>query len=281
MTGRIVCRVGDIVRHGRVVTIEQAVDPGTVATAVRTECDETARIAVAAPDPTPVHDHVGCLRPGMGLRTRTALARAARTLGLDTPHDDALEAAREALDDLAVADETASERTASRREVAETSASTAELRERVATARGRLQARRENDLDTGPAAADLADAIARLSERETAGAAARQQLETTRTTAREHRDRREDRLRVEDRVANLERAARAHLVEQVCDRYADCLRDVPGTDSIDNPLAAPPVPAALAVARLADLAAPVVLACDRFESHPAAADWLDAPVIAV
>ena len=281
MSTQVVCRVGDVVRRGRVITVEQSVDPGEIAAAVQTGDERTDWIAVAAPDPAPVHDHVGCLRPEMGLRTRTALARAARTLGLTTPHDDALEATREALADLGGTEETADERAAYRREIAATVTATDELRERVAAARGRLQARRENDLDPGPAADDLADAVARLSERETATAAAQQHLDEARTTARKQRDRREERLRLEDRVANLERQARAHLVEQVRERYADALDAVPGVEAVDDPLDAPPVPAALAVARLADLSAPVVLACDRFEAPAAAADWLDAPLIEI
>jgi hypothetical protein len=277
----VVCRVGDVLRCGRVVTVECDVEPTAIAEAVRQKRDSDDRIAVTASDPTPVHDHVGCLRAGMGLRTQTALARAARTLGVETPHDEELERARQSLADLAVTGEHATERAQGRREVAQTAAETEQLREQVAAARGRLQARREHGLDPGPAAEELADAIARLSERETTGAATRQHLADARERARDHRDRRDERLRLEDRVANLERSVRAHLVDQVRDSFTDALGAVPGHETRKEPLDADPVPAGLAVARLADLAAPVVLCCDRFDSPAAAANWLDAPVIAV
>lgn len=280
-TPPVVCRIGDVVRCGRVVTVEHRVNPTAIAEAVRRDCEGDDRVAVAAPDPAPVHDHVGCIRAGMGLRTQTALARAARTLGVETPHDADLERARQSLADLAGAGDTTTERTEGRREVAQTVEETERLREQVAAARGRLQARRENGLDPGPAADDLAEAIARLSERETAGAAAQQHLDEARKQAREHRDRRDERLRLEDRVANLERAARAHLVDRVRDSFVDALGHVPGYERVGEPFDADPVPAALAVARLADLAAPVVCCCDRFDSPTGAADWLDAPVIAV
>jgi hypothetical protein len=85
-------------------------------------------------------------------------------------------------------------------------------------------------------------------------------------------------MRLEDRAANLERAARAHLVEQVETAYTDAVAAVPGRTPA-NPFEADGVTAALAIARVAALDAPVVLACDRFESAAAAASWLDAPVI--
>jgi hypothetical protein len=278
MTDTIVCRVGDVVRRGRAVSLAQSVDPMAVAAAVRAD-GEHEQIAVDAPDPSPVHEHVGCIRPEMGLRTRTALARGARSLGHETPHDEALAAARADLDALEVGE--SADRARHRRAAAEASAASDELRERVAAARGRLQAREESGLDPTPAADDLAEAVAALSEAETAAAAADQQLDRSREAARERRERHERRLRLEDRVANLERAARAHLVEQTRDDYADCLRDVPGVESIEDPLAADPVPAALAIARFAALSAPVVLVCNRFGSPAAASEWLDAPVVEV
>lgn len=273
------CRVGSVVRCGRALTLRARVEPRTVARAVRGAPDSDARVAVDAPDPGPVHEYVGCIRPGMGLRARTALAAAARSRGLETPHDDALAAAREQLAELAV--DSGDGRARLREQVAATADEAERLRESAAAARGRLQERREQGLDPTPAAEQLAAAVEDLSEAETAGAAARQRLATLRERARERRDTRERRLRLEDRVANLERRARAHLREQVRGEYVAALSAVPGAGDPDEPFEADPVTGALAVARVAEIDAPVVLACDRFDGAEEAAAWLDGPVIRV
>ncbi|MFB6180057.1 MAG: hypothetical protein ABEI77_10070 [Halorientalis sp.] len=99
-----------------------------------------------------------------------------------------------------------------------------------------------------------------------------------REQAREARDVRDERLRLEDERANLERAARAHLVEQVASVYANAVATAPGPTP-DDPFAADSVTAALAVGRVGHLQAPVVLECDRFEDASAAAAWLNVPVV--
>jgi hypothetical protein len=282
MSGPVRCRVGDVVRRGRTIAVREPVDPDALARAVRTAPEPDARVAVTADPPGPAHEFVGCIESGMGLRARTALAAAARTRGLETPHDDALAEARKQLADLDAGRETRAtgERRAEIRQVAaDATGEREELREAVAAARGRLQARREQGLDPTPAAEALAAAIEQLSEAETDAAAARQRLETTRERTREHRDSRERRFRLEDRIANLERRARAHLREQVHDEYVTALDAVPGGGDIEHPFETDPVTAALAVARVADLSAPVVLACDRFASPAGAANWLNAPVL--
>ncbi|ERH09023.1 MAG: hypothetical protein J07HX64_00775 [halophilic archaeon J07HX64] len=258
------------------------VEPAVLARAVRGESDGDTRVAVAADEPGPAHEYVGCIRRGMGLRTRTALAAAARSRGFETPHDPALTVARErvaALTDEDRGESSAAERERLRRAAAEAAGESERLRETVAAARGRLQARREQGVDPTQARTALAEAIERLSEAETEAAAARQRLDTVRKQAREHRDRREERFRAEERVANLERQARAYLREQVEAEYVTALDVVPGSGETAEPFEADPVTRALAVARVADLSAPVVLACERFESARAAADWLDTPVI--
>jgi hypothetical protein len=279
------CRIGDVVRCGRAIAVAAPVEPATLARAVRERCDSDARVAVAADDPGPAHEYVGCIRPEMGLRTRTALAAAARSRGLETPHDDALAAARERLAALDAGNErgpgTAGERTEHRQAAAEATGETEQLREAVAAARGRLEARREQGLDPTPAAEELAAAIERLSEAETEAAAARQRLGVVRERTREHRNTREERFRLEERVANLERSVRTHRREQVTDEYVTALEAVPGTGGVEEPYEVAPVSGALAVARVAELSAPVVLACERFESAESAADWLDTPVIQV
>lgn len=317
------CRVGDVVRRGRVIVVTEDIEATAMATAVRNGTASNGSIAVEAPSPTPVHQHVGCLRPSMGLRTRTALARAGRTRGLETTHDQAiarvaakLQALREEAagsdehpgetdesgpeesplssadenaasspeqDRHAVRDETrtavAETLTDQRRAAAATATETAAIRERVAAARGRLEARRDHGLDTAAAAEELADAIADLSEAETESAAAEQQLGRVRTAVRERRDLQERQFELEDRLANLRRRARSDLVGAVQNEFATTLAAVPEYQPGDDPLDAPPVPAALAIASLAALRAPVVLAIDRFDSPGAASEWLDAPVI--
>lgn len=307
------CRIGDVVRRGPAIEVHQPVPPEQLAGAVSTaEPEPDARVSVTAPAPPPLYEHVGCLRPGMGLRTRTALARAARTLGQRTPYDDELAAARESLADLSAPMESETE---ARESVAAAESAAERLRERVATARGRLLARRENDLDPTPAAEALADAITELSEAETREAAARQSLERDRESRRDRRDRHERRFRLEDRVANLERRARASLVDAVREDYVRALEALPdwsaGEDEsaledpsavddsfdvgdptavkdsfdvedpigVEDPFAVDPVPAALAIVRVAETPAPVVLALDRFDSARAAHEWLDVPVL--
>lgn len=277
----MICRVGEVVRRGRIVSVSRDVDPATVAAAVRDGSRHWngKTVAVAADPPTPVHEHVGCLREGMGLRTRTALARAGRTLGLSTPYDAELREVREA---LAPTNSDGAERLAeNKREAAAEAGATETLRERVAAARGRLAVRREHGLETAPAEADLAAAVRDLSEAETSAAAAAQNLERARTKRQERRDELDERFRLEDRAANLERDARAHLADRLRERYAAAVADVPGGPSTGDPFAVDGLTAGLAVARVADLSAPVVVACDRFDSPARASEWLDAPVIEI
>ena len=56
------------------------------------------------------------------------------------------------------------------------------------------------------------------------------------------------------------------------------MKRLAGIAALLSGLLAPPDAMALAIARLARPAAPLVLACDRFADATAAARWLDAPV---
>lgn len=273
------CRVGSVVRRGEAVTVSQPVDPRLVARAVGADgaVGEAPTVAVSAPPAGPAHEHVGCVHPEMGLRTRTALAAAGRARGLSTPVDDELARVRERLADLPTDDVTTE---SERRRLAEATTETERLRERVAAARGELSAAGSEETadDDGPRQR-LLSAIAELSEVETTAAAARERLEQKRRAARTTRDALDRRLTLENRAGNLERAARAHLVATLEAAYADAVAAVPDADGAAGPFAAEPVVAALAVARVASPDAPVVVSCERFADAESARTWLNAPVI--
>lgn len=279
----MICRVDGTVYRGRTVSLAGDVTPEMVAAAIR-EGESTAAdgrtVSVTARTPGPVHERVGCLQPGTSLRVRTALAGAARARGLGTPHDPALGRARERLAAIEVAAEAGDAADAQER-LADARAERDRLRERVAAARGRLQARKGADLPTGPAREDLEAAARELSEAETAAAAVRQTLDRERRETRESRDRLDERLRLEDRVANLERRARRALVERARGAYAAAVAAVPGAPEPDDPFAVDGLTAGLAVARLASFEAPVVVTGDRFDDARAASRWLGAPVVRV
>lgn len=275
---RVVVEIGSTRLSGTALDVSGLADPETVATAVRE--GEAGKVTVNCSVPRPVHDHVGLVRPDLTLSIRPALAAAARSRGHAAPPGDELAVVRERLADLSIPE--GGETAAARKRLAGTESAVAACRERVATLRGRIQAGREAGRDVSDVREELAEKIRELSERETERAAAREALDQAERQAREARDARERRRRLQDREANLERAARQALVATVREAYAAAVESVPGgsADGTD-PFAADPVPAALAVGRVAALRAPVVLACDRFDDADAAAAWLDAPVIRV
>lgn len=253
------------------------VDPGAVAAAVRGPDDER----VACPTPGPTHEYVGVVRPGMALPVRAALAAAARTRGATAPQDEELDAVLAERDAIEVP---AVDLAAARERVATAGTNREALRERVARVSGKVEALRERGDDTAEAAAELGDAIRELSEVETEHAAAEQALSRARAEARDARDARERRLRLTDRADNLRRAARESLAAARYDAFADALTRLPGdADPGESPgeFEGDPVTAALGVAAVADLTAPVVLAAGRFPSAAAAREALDAPVLRV
>ncbi len=275
----MICRIGERVHRGRVVRTTTTVDQRALTRAVRAgeATDDGTTIAIQARTPGPVHERVGCLHHEMGLRTRTALAEAARSRGHTTALDSRIETLRERLAELTV--ETV-ETTDQRQAVAEASANTERLQEAVAETRGELKARRE-DGDAPETAEQFRDTARELSEAETAFVAARQNLERRRHAARQARNKLAQRMDIEDELANAEREARRRLVERTQTAFESAIESVPGgPESVGNPFEVDSLTAGLAVARLADLAAPVVLACDRFDSPTAASAFLGAPVIA-
>jgi len=217
-----------------------------------------------------LYDHVTVIAPGMSLQRRRALAATARSRGVTTSVDDELRTARERLRDVS---EPVPTLAAARRRVAETETDLQRYRERVATLRGRLREADDEDL-----AAEYREAVRELSEVETEHLAAREQLEAVRERARNARDERERRLRLRDRIDNLERTARDELVDEIRPAVDDVVRTVPGGDATVF-ADATPVAAALALARVGVVRVPLVLACRRFPSAGRAEAWLEAPVI--
>lgn len=274
-------RIDGCVRDGTVIDLPAGVEPSRVLAAIRG--NEADGVRVDSPPPGPVHEHVGYIHGEMGIRARTALARAGRSRGLTTEYDEriaTIEAEIEHLDsELAETDPT--EPAQFREAIADHQTATTERREAVAAARGRVRACREHDFDTDAAVETLEAAISELAEHETAETATRERLDRVRSQRRERRDLREKRFRLEDRLANLQREARAALVERLREELEAAVEAVPGESSPAAPFDAPPVVVALAVARTATLDAPVLLDCDRFDSPETASEWLGAPVLKV
>lgn len=140
-------------------------------------------------------------------------------------------------------------------------------------------------VDEDPVAAAEAayqDAVRELSEVETERIAGEQRLARLREVAREARDERDRRLRLEDRVANLERRVRLSLARSVYEEFAAAVDRLPGAGTAgDAPgeYDGPPATAALAVVRVARLSAPVVLVGRRFSDATSAHERLRAPVV--
>jgi hypothetical protein len=235
-------------------------------------------LAIDCPTPGPVHEHVGAIRAGMDLSLRPALAAAARTRGHAPPQAEVLVEVRDRLDAL---DPPEIDLRAARRRVAEASEATDEAREEVAALRGRVAALRDADADHEAAESKLSEATRRLSEVETERIAAEQALARARDRATQNRERRRERLRLEDREVNLRRAAREHLAGVVRESFEAAREDVPSGVGASGS-------AALAVVRVADLDAPVVVArgvdafgADAFDGVEALSRWLDSSLVAL
>lgn len=266
VTAEAVCRA---VRFGRPVLVEAP--------------------EVVSPSPGPVHGYVARLERGTAFDRRGALATLARSRGHAAPADGELAAVRAELDSIRPPPSADVE--AARRRVAEAGAETERLRERVATLRGRLSAHRERNGATDDAVAEaeaeLSEATTRLSEVATDRIAARQRLELLESEAREARDERERRLKLEDEAGNLERAVRRSLAASVYDDFSSAVAALPDPfdaaagdepGEYDGPAAA----AAVAVARLADVRAPVVVSpplAAAFGGPRPAGEFLRAPVV--
>lgn len=254
------------------------IDPGAVLHALR---GESSRVSVRAPAPDPVHEYVGHVPASASVQVRAALAAAARTREMGAPQDDELERVRAELDAIDPVDV---DRTALRRRVAAAGDREERLHERVAELRGRVRTLRERSADPADAERRLREAAAELTEARTERIAAQEELDDLSGRLDRSRDRRERRLRLRDRADNLRRAAREHLAGVIWDRFRAAVAAVPGVASVgETPgtVSGDGVTVALAVARLAERSAPVVLSCDRFADADAAAANLGPPVIRV
>jgi len=245
--------------------------------------------AVLGPPPGPAHDHVGLLRTDRSFDRRAALAALAAARGVQTPHDPALATARRRLRAMSASPLDTSELREARRRAAEAGSQTERLRERVATIRGRVTALRaaNDDVDKRvleDAEDSLAAATRRLSEVSTRRVAAGQRLALLEARARNARDDRERRLRLEDRIGNLERAQRDARVAAVAPAFAAArdriaTRVSTGGDTVSRSTA---LTGALAAGRLAPPRAPLVVAPDVVAflgGVAAAADALAAPLL--
>lgn len=216
-----------------------------------------------------LYRHVNVIAPGMSLSRRAALVSAGRSLNLATSVDRGIRRTRDELDSLC---EPTIPRADARRRVAETAADLESERERVATLRGRLQEANEGTIED-----DYRAAIRTLSEAETEHAAAMEALEDARERARAARDVRDRRLRLEDRLGNLERTARSELIAAVKPAVEVALSNLPRRD-VDSFETADSVSAALALVRVGRVEVPITLACRRFSDRNEAERWLGAPV---
>lgn len=247
----------------------------TLKNAIRGTVDR--HISVACPSPSRWWESLA--HPTDDTAPLDRLVAASRSRGVRVPEERALAAAERELAALSTERVDPAE---TRRQLAAAGKNVAELREEVATARGRLQARRRTDTDTEAAQAALADAAERLSEAETERLAAEQAQEAAERQARRARSVRERRLRLQDRVANRRRDARRALITELADAFDAAVSAVPGAGALStDPLRVEgdAVTVALAAARLADLRAPVIDDTGRFDSAGAAAETVGAPVI--
>jgi len=215
--------------------------------------------------PGPAHAHVGLL-DGSDVDLERALASAARSRGLVPPRSADLEDVRERLAEP-VPDATGLAE--ARERAARAEDAVRDLRERVERLGGKVAALRDVDAVSTSVREAHRAAAAELADAETERVAAAESLTRLRREARRVRDRRERRLALADRERRLSREARSALADAVRPSFERARRAVPSGAWRD----------ALAVARVARMRAPVVLAGGPFERPARAAACLDAPVI--
>lgn len=268
-------QVGETDRVGQAIDLRETPIRATrLVAAIRDPAEEL----VIAPKPTPVYDHLGPIRSGMEFDCRVALAAAGRSLGLESPHSTAIARLDHRIESI---DPETPDLRAARRRVAEAGTDVAALEEEVARTSGRVNARREADLPVEELEERLAALTRELTEAETEAIAAREALAQAESEAAAARDARADRLSLVDRRENHRRAAREWFLETLAGPFERALRGLPieAEPAPPSDYAGPSHEAALAVARIAALGAPVVLVDGPFETAVTARAALDAPVI--
>lgn len=268
------------VHQGQAIDLEGDVDPEAMGDSIAGE----GPFDVRCPSPDPVHDYVGVVTDSCSISVRSALAVAARSLGIQAPMHDEIETVEKDLAQMGQAGDPRRAIWEAQRRIAEAKEREQKLSERVQTLHGRLRALRERDEPLEKTEAAIEAATRALSEAETERIASEERFRQRRRSARERRNRQERRLRLQDKRDNLKRDAKDHLAGAVYDDFADAIQVVPGDG---RPTGGPghyagdSTTAALAVARIADLRAPIVVACERFTDAGTASDCLEAPVIKI
>ena len=265
-----------VTARGPAIDLRAAGVPATeVLAAVRDPTDDRVQCARSGS----LHERIGFLHHDVSISLPAALAEAARTRGASTEHDAALHQTETKLQSLDVPDV---DLEAARRRVAETEADVAALRERVAEVSGQVDAHRTLGADASGVEVTYRAVAADLASAETEYHAAMEALTAARRRARDARDARERRLELEDRRENLRRAARRDLVEEFAPSFERAVAALPVPSDPAPPAAfdGPDWAAAAAVARVARLNAPLVVA-DIFEGASRARAALDSPVLLV
>ena len=274
--------------------VDADITSAAIRDAIRTGCPTRPdRPTVHAPLPTRVHRHVCRLTPGVSVDRHAALAAVGAARGVDTPHCTDLVGVKQSLREVSVPTVDDADLRAARRRAAEAGSTTERLRERVATLRGRVEARRGDGTESrddalAEAEASLSEATRELSEASTERVAATQRLAALEDRARQARDTREERLRLEDRAENLRRARRGARADAVEPEFHDARARIesaldgrPG--GLDDSVTADDVLRdALAIAAIAPLRAPVVVDPDvatALGGPDVTADRLDAPLV--
>ena len=216
-----------------------------------------------------LYDHVRVIAPGLSLCRRAALLAAARSLDIETSVDPMIEDVRSELRSLSEPVPSCAD---ARRRVAETESVLQARRERVATVRGRMQ-----EAPDGAFEDEYRTAIRELSEAETEHTAAKESLADARERARNARNVRDRKIRLEDRLDNLRRTARRELISAVKPRVSAAASELPDCDA-DSYADTDSVSAALALVRIGHTERPIVLACRRFPDRDSAERWLRSPV---
>lgn len=274
-----VIRVGQTVYRGRALDLrDRDLSATTVRNAITASSDE--KVQITCPAPGSVYEYVGFLTSGRSYALCTALAKTARECGHTAPQDETITLLTEKIREL---DDPAPDYRAERRRLAGIDEPTA-MTEQLANLRGQVQVMRERGEDPDQIVTQREELATERAEIRTRHIAAQQARDQARQATKAGRDQRERRLSLQDRRDNLRREARKHLAETIATEFADALAAVPGSGAIaDRPwqVTGEDLTAALAIARLAPIQAPLVLATDRFLSARAARECLGAPVILV